>query len=188
MRFILAALLLLPGIGRAAEVDLGTMSCANYRTEMSSSAAPTLSADPINTMMWLFGFAVARSGAHVMYGGALAGFGFALDAECSNHPNESLLRAIAAVKPDSSNPMDLATLDCATFVSRHVDLTKSDAESANTLMMWLFGFSVATSGSQIFDTEGLAAFEPTLLTECGKHPDHSVFDALGAAKVSKVGK
>jgi hypothetical protein len=185
MRFLLAAVMLLPCIGRAAEVDLGTLSCAKYRAEMSASAAPTLSADPINTMMWLFGFAVARSGAHVMYGGALAGFGFSLDAECGNHPNESLLRAILAVKPDNSNPMDLSTLDCATFVTRHVDLTKSDSESANTLMMWLYGFSVATAGSQIFDTKGL---EPALLTECGKHPDHSVFDALGAVKLSKAGK
>ena len=45
-------------------------------------------------MMWLFGYSVGKSGAHVMYGDALAGFGFALDAECKNNPAESLLDAL----------------------------------------------------------------------------------------------
>jgi hypothetical protein len=147
------------------------------------TAAP--GSDPINTMMWLFGYSVAKSGAHVMYGNALAGFGFALDAECKNNPNESLFDALSAVKPDSKNPMDLTGLECDTFATRHLDLVKSDAESANTIMMWLFGFAVAKSGGHIFDAGALGTFESALMGDCKKYPSRNLFDALTGVKLGK---
>ena len=69
--------------------------------------------------MWLLGFAVAKSGARVMYPDALAAFGFALDNECKSNPGESLLDAVAIAKPDAKNPLNLTTLECAAFASRH---------------------------------------------------------------------
>src|SRR5271169_4732927 len=171
-----------PGMSRAAEVNLATTTCAKYQNEMVGPAAPLPTADPINMVMWLFGYSVAKSGSHYMYGEALAGFGFALDAECKNNPSESLLDALATVKPSSKNPMDLSSLDCATFSKRHIDLASTDAESAKTIMMWLFGFAVATSGSHMFDPGAFNAFPPALLAECTKHPERSLFDALGSVK------
>jgi hypothetical protein len=138
--------------------------------------------------MWLFGYAVAKSGAQVMYGDALTSFGFALDSECKNNPSNSLLDALAVVKPRSSNPMDLTTLDCATFESRHESMTRSDPESANTIMMWLFGFAVGKSGSHIFDADSVAYFGSALQAQCAKHPQGSLFDALTAVKTSKPAK
>jgi len=173
------------GASRAAEINLATMSCTKYQNEMIGPAAPTPTPDPINTMMWLFGYSVAKSGAHAMYGEALTAFGFALDAECKSNPVESLLDALAVVKPSSKNPMDLSTLDCSTFAARHVELAQSDPESAKTIMMWLFGFAVARSGSHIFDAGGRGAFETALLGDCTKHPERSVFDALSAVKYTK---
>jgi HdeA/HdeB family len=181
----LLVICLWPAMCRAAQVNLATTTCAKYQNEMIGPAAPQPTADPINMVMWLFGYSVAKSGSHYMYGEALAGFGFALDAECKNNPNESLLDALAAVKPDSKNPMDLSTLDCATFSARHVDLARTDAESANTIMMWLFGFAVATSGSHVFDAGAFSAFGPALLAECAQRPQRSLFDALGSVKFSK---
>jgi hypothetical protein len=183
--YCLLFLCLLAGTCRAAEINLATMSCAKYQNDMMGPGAPTPTPDPINTMMWLFGYSVAKSGAHVMYGEALAAFGFALDAECRNKPVESLLDALSAVKPNSKNPMDLSTLDCSTFAARHVELGRTDPESAKTITMWLFGFSVAQAGSHIFDASGLNAFESALLADCTKHPDRSLFDALGAVKPTK---
>jgi len=136
--------------------------------------------------MWLFGYSVAKSGSHYMYGEALAGFGFALDAECKNNPGQSLQDALAAVKPSSKNPMDLSSLDCATFSARHVDLARTDAESAKTIMMWLFGFAVATSGSHVYDSGAFAAFGPALLAECAKRPERSLFDALSTVYSAKA--
>jgi len=176
---------LCPAISTAAEVNLATTSCSKYQNEIVGPAAPAPAADPINLMMWLFGYSVAKSGSHYMYGEALAGFGFALDAECKNNPNESLQDALAAVKPSSKNPMDLSSLECATFSARHVDLARTDAESANTIMMWLFGFAVATSGSHVYDSSGFSAFGPALLAECAKRPTRSLFDALGSVYGSK---
>src|SRR5271163_4260708 len=135
------ALCCFAGASRAAPVNLATLTCVRYQNEVIAPPVPAPGADAINTMMWLFGYAVAKSGAHVMYGEALAGFGFALDAECKNNPAESLLAALSVVKPSSKNPMDLATLDCGTFAGRHVELAKSDPESAKTIMMWLYGFA-----------------------------------------------
>lgn len=170
----------------AAPVNLKAMTCARYQSELMAPAAPAPGFDPINTMMWLFGFSVGRSGAHVMYGDALAGFGFALDAECKNNPAESLLDALAAIKPDNKNPMDLSDLECQTFASRHLDLVKSDRESADTIMMWLYGFAVAKSGSQLFDQTGLGNFEGTLMADCQKNPGRSLFDELSGVKFPKL--
>ena len=170
------------GASHAAPVNLATLTCVRYQNEVIALPVATPGADAINTMMWLFGYAVAKSGAHVMYGDALAGFGFALDAECKNNPTEALLDALAKVKPDNKNPMDLTGLECETFASRHVDLMKSDRESADTIMMWLYGFAVAKSGSHFFDPSGLRNFETALMADCTKNPGRSLFDELVAVK------
>jgi hypothetical protein len=94
------------------------------------------------------------------------------------------LDALAIVKPEPKNPMDLANVECAQFASRHVEFERSDAESANTIMMWLFGFSVARSGSHIFDAQGLKPFHTKLMAYCAKHPKGSLLDALGAPKTA----
>src|SRR6201996_9048728 len=182
---LLLCLCFFAAIGRAAPTNLATMTCERYQNELIAPVKPEPGFDSINTMMWLFGFSVGKSGAHVMYGDALAGFGFALDAECKNNPAESLLDALAAVKPDTRNPMDLNGLECQTFASRHLDLVKSDRESADTIMMWLYGFSVAKSGSHLFDPSGLGNFEGTLMAECQKNPGRSLYESLSAIKAAK---
>jgi len=184
---ILAACLL-PCMSRAAELNLATLSCARYENEVLPAAASSQTADSINTVMWLFGYSVARSGAHLMYPEALTAFGYALDGECKSNPIESLLDALAIVKPEAKNPMDLSALECATFASRHVELARTDLESANTIMMWLFGFSVARSDSHIFDADSLGAFQTALLADCAKHPKLALFDALGSVKPTKSAK
>jgi hypothetical protein len=186
MKFYGALLIILCGFaasGRAAEVNLATLTCVRYQNEIIAAPAASRGADSINTVMWLFGYSVGKSGAHVMYGDALAGFGFALDAECKNNPAESLLDALATIKPDSKNPMDLSVLECQTFASRHLELGQSDRESADTIMMWLFGFAVAKSGSHVFNPGGLAGFEGTLMGDCKKNPGRSLADALSAIKL-----
>ena len=186
MKFCGVLLLVLCGFaasGRAAEVNLATLTCVRYQNEIIARPAGSPGADSINTVMWLFGYSVGKSGAHVMYGDALAGFGFALDAECKNNPAESLLDALATVKPDSKNPMDLSVLECQTFASRHLELVQSDRESADTIMMWLYGFAVAKSGSHMFDPVGLAGFEGALMADCKKNPGRSLADALSAVKI-----
>jgi hypothetical protein len=171
-----------PAPVHAAPVNLITLTCVKYQNELLAGTPATPAPDGINTVMWLFGYSVGKSGAHVMYGDALAGFGFALDAECKNNPQESLMDALGKIKPSDKNPMDLATLDCATFSKRHVDLERTDRESADTIMMWLFGFSTAKSGSHFFAAERLSTFESTFLGECTKHPERSVFDTLSTVK------
>jgi HdeA/HdeB family len=173
---------LLPCLGRAAELNLATLTCAKYENAVLPAAASNPTADPINTVMWLFGYSVAKSGAHVLYPDALTAFGFALDGECKSNPVESLMDALAIVKPETKSPMDLTTLECATFASRHTELARTDSESATTIMMWLFGFSVAKSGSHIFDVDRLNTFQTSLLAHCAKHPKSSLFDALTAIK------
>jgi hypothetical protein len=185
MKFYGVLLLVLCGFaasGRAAEVNLATLTCVRYQNEIIARPAGSPGADSINTVMWLFGYSVGKSGAHVMYGDALAGFGFALDAECKNNPTESLLDALATIKPDAKNPMDLSALECQTFASRHLELVQTDRESADTIMMWLFGFAVAKSGSHMFDPGGLAGFEGALMADCKKNPGRNLVDALGAVK------
>ena len=187
MKFLIALglCLCLPRLSHAAAVDLATLNCAKYQSEFMASATPAPGFDPINTMMWLFGYAVARSGAHVMYGDALASFGFALDAECKNNPGERLLDALAKIKPDNKNPMDLTTLPCPTFAARHTDLKSSDPESAGTIMMWLLGFAVANSGGHVYDPGALAQFEAALMADCAKYPDRNLYDALSMVKFTK---
>jgi hypothetical protein len=172
------------GASRAAPVNLATLTCVRYQNEVIAPPVAAPGADAINTMMWLFGYSVGKSGAHVMYGDALAGFGFALDAECKNNPTESLLDALAKIKPDNKNPMDLSGLECETFVSRHLELQQSDRESADTIMMWLFGFAVAKTDSHLFDSSGLKNFEASLMADCAKNPGRSLFDELVAVKFS----
>jgi hypothetical protein len=194
----MCAVCLLAPASRAAQLNLATLSCDKYENEIvgspdagqSSSEAPpkgpTLAAaaaprpDAINTVMWMFGFSVAKAGDHVMYGDALASFGFALDAECKNSPSSSLLQAVTVVRPKRDKPMDLAALNCETFESRHADSVKSDPESAKTIMMWLFGYSVGLSGSHLFDTEGVERFAILLHDRCTRNPNDSLFDALSA--------
>ena len=106
----------LPRLSHAAAVDLATLNCAKYQSEFMAPATPAPGFDPINTMMWLFGYSVARSGAHVMYGDALAAFGFALDAECKNNPGERLLDALAKIKPAELAVVALYVLASAAIV------------------------------------------------------------------------
>jgi hypothetical protein len=181
---LLVCLCCLAGASRAAQVNLATTTCVKYQNEVIAPPVPTPGADAINTMMWLFGYSVGKSGAHVMYGDALAGFGFALDAECKNNPTMSLLDALAKIKPDNKNPMDLNGLECQTFTARHVELQQSDRESADTIMMWLFGFAVAKAGGHVFDASLLQSFETSLMADCTKNPGRSLFEELGAVKFS----
>ena len=188
----------------AAQLNLATLSCDKYENEIvgtadapetSSDAAaspdaapkgPVLASpapprpDAINTVMWLFGFSVAKAGDHVMYGDALASFGFALDAECKNNPRSNMLQAVAVVRPKRDNPMDLAALNCGTFEARHAESAKTDPDSARTIMMWLFGFSVGLSGNHVFDTDGVDRFATALHDRCTRNPNDSLFDALSA--------
>ena len=191
MKFLIGIVLgacLFPCAGRAAELNLATLSCGKYENEVLPAAVSSPTADTINTVMWLFGYSVAKSGARVMYPEALTAFGFALDGECKSNPVESLLDALAIVKPEAKNPMDLTSLECATFASRHIELARTDPESATTIMMWLFGFSVARSGSHVFDADSLNAFQTALLADCAKHPKLSLFDALTTLKISRAAK
>jgi hypothetical protein len=190
MKFIagIALSVCLPCMSRATELNLATLTCAKYENEVLPAAVTNPTADSINTVMWLFGYSIAKSGAHVMYPDALTAFGFALDGECKSNPNESLLDALAIVKPETKNPMNLTTLECAVFASRHVELARTDPESATTIMMGLFGFSVARSGSHVFDADSVASFQSALLADCAKHPNISLFDSLTAAAKPKAVK
>ena len=191
MRIIAAialSLCVFPCLSRAGELNLATLTCAKYENEVLPAAATNPAADSINTVMWLFGYSVANSGGHVMYPDALAPFGFALDNECKSNPIESLLDALGSVKPEARNPMNLSTLDCGVFASRHIELARTDPESATTIMMWLFGFSVAKSGSHLFDADLLGSFQTALLADCAKRPNVSLFDSLTTVKIAKPAK
>jgi hypothetical protein len=191
MRFLVAIALCLsivPCACRAAPLNLATLTCGKYENEVLPAAAANPTADSINTVMWLFGYSVAKSGGHVLYPDALAPFGFALDNECKSNPLEALLEALTIVKPEAKNPMDLSTLECASFAARHTEFMRTDSESATTIMMWLFGFSVARSGSHIFDADALGAFQSELLANCASHPGITLLDALTALKKKKAAK
>ena len=177
---LLCIAVLLPRQSQAMELNLAAVSCSKYENEVLSSSIPGYAADPIDTVMWLFGFSVAKSGARVMYGNSLTGFGFALDAECRNNPMSTLLEAVSTVRFKRGNPMDLTRLDCATFETRHVALRKSDPESANTLTMWLFGYSVGMAGDHVLDAAALGKFDSALDDRCTRHPQDTLFDALTA--------
>jgi hypothetical protein len=186
----LAVLILLacPLLGRAAEYNLATLNCDRYENEIvgTPDSGPPIDAskrpDSIDMVMWLFGYTVGKAGEHLMYGDALESFGFALDAECRNSPSESLLEALAHVRPKRDKPMDLMTLNCATFEQRHADSVRADAQSANTIMMWLFGYSVGETGGHILDPAGVGGFAEALKSRCTQHADESLYDALAAMK------
>jgi hypothetical protein len=177
---LLLGVLLCPREGHGAALNLGDVNCARYENEILPSTLPGFKADPIDTVMWLFGFSVAKSGERVMYGDSLTAFGFALDAMCKNRPAATLLEAVIATRSKRENPMDLTRLDCTTFETRHVALRKSDPESATTLTMWLFGYAVATAGSQTLDVDAVGRFDASMNAWCANHPYDSVFDALSA--------
>ena len=185
---IIFCLCIIPCASRAAPLNLATLSCGKYENEVLPAAATNPIADSLNTVMWLFGFAVAKSGGHVLYPDALAPFGFGLDNECKSNPAESLLEALTIVKPEAKNPMDLSRLECASFAARHSQFLSTDPESATTIMMWLFGFSVARSGSHVFDADGLGSFQTRLLADCAKHPGSMLLDALTPAKTKGAAK
>jgi hypothetical protein len=179
---VLAAMapLLCPLESHGAELNLTAVNCSQYENEILASTMPGYKADPIDTVMWLFGFSVATSGERVMYGDSLTAFGFALDANCKNNPTTTLLEAVSSTKSKRENPMDLTRLDCATFETRHVALRKSDPESATTLTMWLFGYAVGVSGNRQFDADAVGRFDSSLNDWCTRHPADSLFDALSA--------
>ena len=104
--------------------------------------------------------------------------------ECRNNPSTSLLQALGTVRPKRDKPMDLMTLNCESFEARHAESMQSDPSSANTIMMWLFGYSVARSGSHIFDMSKVAPFATALQDRCGGHPEESLYDVL--ADVSRA--
>jgi HdeA/HdeB family len=188
---LLLAACLLPFGSRAAELNLATLSCDKYENEIvgspegSPAPDPAKRPDPIDTVMWLFGYSVGVAGDHVMYGDALTSFGFALDAECRNNPSTSLLQALGTVHPKRDKPMDLMTLNCKSFEARHAESMQSDPSSANTIMMWLFGYSVARSGSHIFDMSKVVPFAAALQDRCGGHPEESLYDVLADVSHAK---
>ncbi len=169
---------LLPRLACAGPLNLATLSCATYENEVLTSTVPGYTADPIDTVMWLFGFSVARSGERAMYGDSLTAFGFALDAECKNNPDTTLLAAVTSVKSKRQNPMDLTSLPCSVYETRHVALRKSEPEGANTLTMWLFGYSVGLTKGHELDAAGLAKFDAQVDEHCTQKPDDTLFDAL----------
>jgi hypothetical protein len=179
---LFAVLSMSPSPAQAGPINLATLTCQKYQNEVIASPTNQEKLDPINTMMWLFGFSVAKTGAHVMYGDALTGFGFALDAECKSNPNESLQDALGVVKHSEKHPMDLTTLDCGTFKLRDADMRKNDAESADTIMMWLYGFAVQKSGGHILDADQLGQFKNKFSADCSKQPGRNLFDTLSAMK------
>jgi hypothetical protein len=191
VRFAIAiafCLCIVPCASRAAPLNLATLSCGKYENEVLPAAATNPAADSINTVMWLFGYSVAKSGGHVLYPDALAPFGFALDNECKSNPAETLLEALTIVKPEAKNPMDISRLECASFAARHAQFVSTDPESATTIMMWLFGFSVARSGSHVFEADALGSFQSGLLADCAKHPGIMLLDALTPAKTRGAAK
>jgi hypothetical protein len=188
---LVLATCLTPLASRAAEINLATLSCDKYENEIVGTPdgvpapGPSQRPDPIDTVMWLFGYSVGKAGEHVMYGDALTSFGFALDAECRNNPSTSLLQALATVRPKRDKPMDLMTLNCKDFESRHAESMQSDASSANTIMMWLFGYSAAQSGSHVFDAGKVSTFAATLQNRCTQHSEESLYDVLMAISHAK---
>jgi hypothetical protein len=187
---LVAIWLLLPSSSRASEISLSSLSCDQYENTLMNPPTPAAAetqasqgTDAVNVVMWLFGFAVAKSGGHAMYGNALQQFGNALDSECKAHPANTLLDSVVAVKLVETNPMDLSTLGCTVFETRHADMVQSDPQSATTIMMWLYGFSVGKAGGHVIDAAVLPQFSAALAKHCSAHPDASLYDAMAAIKV-----
>lgn len=179
---LIALALTLPQRSHAGPLNLAAVSCAKYENEVVTSTLPGYTADPIDTVMWLFGFSVARSGERAMYGDSLSAFGFALDAECKSNPSAMLLDAVTSVKSERQNPMDLSQLACSLYETRHVALRKSDPEGANTLTMWLFGYSVGLTDNHVLDAGSLAKFDARLDDRCTREPTDTLFDVLNPAR------
>jgi hypothetical protein len=178
-------LLWIPCASNAGVFNLATFTCESYENQILNPAPAQQSEDAINFAMWLFGFTAARAGGHAIDSNGLQAFGNALDADCKSRPAASLLDAVAAIKPANVNSLNLNELDCATFESRHEELLRSDPESAKTIMMWLFGFTVGKAGGHVFDTAAVTDFAKTLATQCIQHAQGSLFDALSAVKIQK---
>src|SRR5260370_40282372 len=107
---IALALCLTPCIGRAGALNLATLTCEKYESEVLPAAASNPTADSLNTVMWLFGYSVAKSGAHGMYPEALGPFGLALDNACKSNPAERMFDALGIVMPEPKIPLHLTAL------------------------------------------------------------------------------
>src|SRR5258708_17934954 len=95
---IALGLCLTPCISRAGALNLATLTCEKYESEVLPAAASNPTADSLNTVMWLFGYSVAKSGAHVFDADSLNSFQAALLADCAKHPKQALVDALSAVK------------------------------------------------------------------------------------------
>jgi hypothetical protein len=175
----------LPGVGNAGVFDLATFSCESYENQILNPAPSGQSEDAVNFSMWLFGFAVGRSGDHSIYSNCLPTFGTALDDECKRRPAATLQDALKSINPTNSSPMDLKELDCTTFEARNADLAKTDPNSARTLRMWLYGFAVGAAGGRVLDTNALDEFDKAFTKQCSLKARGSLFDALTAAGMRK---
>jgi hypothetical protein len=182
---LLFGLLGMPGVGYAGVFDLATFTCERYENQILNASPAEQSEDAVNFAMWLFGFAVGRAGGHAIYSNGLQTFGNALDADCKSRPAASLLDALASINPANESPMDLKELDCAAFEARQADLVRTDPDSARTIMMWLFGFSVGKSGGRILDTGAVGDFNRLLAKQCSQRAQGSLFDALTAVRMPK---
>jgi hypothetical protein len=175
----------LPGSGHAGVFNLATFTCDSYESQILNAPPGAKSEDAVNFAMWLFGYAAGHSGDHAIYSNGLQTFGNALDVDCRSRPTASLLDAVSAINPANEQPMDLKELDCDTFEARQRDLAHSDADSARTIMMWLFGFSVGKTGGRVFDTDAVGDFDVALAKQCKDHPQGSLYDALVAVRMPK---
>lgn len=180
---LLLSLIFLPGLSRAGVFNLATFTCDSYENQILNAPAAAQSEDALNFSMWLFGYSVGHAGAHAIYSAGLQAFGNALDVDCRSRPTASLLDAVSAINPANDSPMDLKELDCATFEARQSDLAHSDADSARTIMMWLYGFSVGRSAGRILDTEAVGVFGQALAKLCKSRPQGSLYDALVAVRM-----
>jgi len=182
---LLFCLFCLPALSQAGVFNLATFTCDSYESQVMNPPPGAKSEDAVNFSMWLFGYAVGHAGDHSIYSNGLQTFGNALDVDCRSRPTASLLDAVSSINAANDHPMDLKELDCATFEARQSDLAHSDADSARTIMMWLFGFSVGRSGGRVLDTDAVGDFELALAKRCRDHAQGSLFDALTAVRLPK---
>lgn len=182
---LLFCLFCLPGLSRAGVFNLATFTCDSYENQILNAPPEPKAEDAINFAMWLFGYAVGHAGDHAIYSNGLQAFGNALDVECKGQPTKSLLDALSGINPANDSPMDLKELSCATFEARQGDLAHGDPDSARTIMMWLYGFSVGRSGGRVLDTDAVGAFDQTLAKRCKDHPQGSLYEALAPVRVPK---
>jgi hypothetical protein len=174
-----------PVFARAGELNLGTMTCASFQSDILNSTEANQHEDALDVVMWIFGYAVAKSGAQVMYGDALQQFGNALDTQCKENPASAVLDVLGPIKFVDTNPMDLTQLGCTTYEQRHVEMTKTDAQGANTLMMWLYGFSAGKAGGRVLDSRALPSFADKLAAQCSAHPESSLYAAVSNVQLGR---